>query len=124
MAESTHRSFLKRLIEFYMPSNNRYSHMDLTTPKSSTGYTLVGIDLIMLLSHMQDTFSVKLLFELFTDISTNVTAITSGKNAHDCLFSPTHMLNTQCQTYFLFIGRFATTSAGLNMLKDLNIFKQ
>lgn len=124
VSESSHRTFLKRLVEFFMPSNNRYSHMDLSTPKTSTGYTLVGIDLIMLLSQVEDTFTEKLLFELFTDISNHVTAITSSKSAHDCLFSPTHMLNTQCQTYFLFIGRFATTTNGLEILNSINLFQQ
>lgn len=124
MSDATHRSFFKRLIEFYVPSNNKYSHMDLTTPKNSQGYTIVGLQLIECLSKIDDAFSDKLLLELFCNILTQIESITSGKSAHDCLFSPQHMTNTQCQTYFLFIGRFGTLSSGLKTLKDINIYEQ
>lgn len=124
MSDTTHRSFFKRLIEFYLPSNNRYSHMDLTTPKSTQGYTIVGLELIQCLIQMGDAFGVKLLFELFTDISTQISAITNGKSAHDCLFSPQHMANTQCQSYFLFIGRFGCNRVGVEVLNNISIFDQ
>lgn len=68
--------------------------------------------------------SIKLLKNLFTDISNHIAAITLGKSAHDCLFSPQHMANTQCQTYFLFIGRLGSSREGVKVLVELNIFKQ
>uniref|UniRef100_A0A1Y1M3X9 Rapamycin-insensitive companion of mTOR n=1 Tax=Photinus pyralis TaxID=7054 RepID=A0A1Y1M3X9_PHOPY len=124
LAESTHLTFLKRLVEFYLPSNNRYSHMDLTSSKNTQGYTLVGIELIHCLARLEDPDATKLLIDLFTDISNHIKAITTSKSAHDCLFSPQHMSNTQCQTYFLFIGRFATTKIGTSVLLSVKIFEQ
>ncbi|KAK5644405.1 hypothetical protein RI129_005705 [Pyrocoelia pectoralis] len=113
---------LKDKIEFYMPSNNRYSHMDLASSKNTQGYTLVGIELIHCLVRLEDPDAIKLLLDLFTDISNHIAAITSSKSAHDCLFSPQHMSNTQCQSYFLFIGRFATTKTGTGLLSSVKIF--
>lgn len=124
MNDSTHRTFLKRLVEFYMPSMNRYSHLDLITPKPTHGYTIVGIDLITLLVDIGDPESTKLLHVLFSDIYENIIAITKAKSAHDCLFSPQHMANTQCQSYFLFIGRLGSTREGVEMLKELGIFQE
>lgn len=123
MSDATHRTFFRRLIEFYLPSNNKYSHMDITTQKNTQGYTIVGLQLIDCLLKMKDAFGIKLLFELFKDISLQITPITQGK-AHDCLFSPQHMLTTQCHTYFLFIGRFGATHDGMDILKSLDIYEQ
>lgn len=124
MNDSTHRTFLKRLVEFYMPSMNRYSHLDLITPKPTHGYTTVGIDLIKLLVEIGDPETTKLLHMLFFDVYENIVAIMKAKSAHDCLFSPQHMANTQCQSYFLFIGRLGSTREGVEMLKDLGIFQE
>lgn len=124
MSDATHRTFFKRLIEFYLPSNNKYSHMDISTQKNTQGYTIVGLKLIDCLLKIGDAFSIKLLFELFNDISLQIAAITQGKNAHDCLFSPQHMISTQCHTYFLFIGRFGATPAGMDILNNINIYEQ
>lgn len=124
MNESVHRRFLERLVEFYMPSSHRYSHMDLTTPKVTQGYTMVGIELIKLLLDMANPDTMRLLLNLFTDIRKHISAITYGKSAHDCLFSPLHMANTQCQSYFLFIGRLGSTREGVSVLEDLNIFHE
>lgn len=107
-----------------MPSKNRYSHMDLTSSKNTQGYTIVGIELIYCLVRLENADSTKLLIDLFMDISNNITAITSGKSAHDCLFSPQHMSNTQCQSYFLFIGRFASTKVGSDILSSKKVFTQ
>lgn len=124
MNDSTHRTFLKRLVEFYMPSMNRYSHLDLITPKPTHGYTTVAVDLIRLLVEIGDPETMKLLQMLFTDVQENIVAITRAKSAHDCLFSPQHMANTQCQSYFLFIGRLGSCREGVEMLKDLGIFQE
>lgn len=124
MNDSTHRTFLKRLVEFYMPSMNRYSHLDLISPKPTHGYTSLGIDLIKLFVEIGDLESIKLLHMLFADIQDNIVAITRAKSAHDCLFSPQHMVNTQCQSYFLFIGRLGSSREGVEMLKELGIFQE
>ncbi|KAF5269709.1 hypothetical protein FQA39_LY08632 [Lamprigera yunnana] len=124
LSESSHFTFLKRLVEFYMPSKNRYSHMDLTSSKNSQSYTVVGIELIYCLARLEDPDGTKLLLELFMDISNHIAAITNSKSAHDCLFSPQHMSNTQCQSYFLFVGRLASTKLGINVLNSIKLFPQ
>lgn len=122
--DTSYKNFLRRLVDFYSPSCNRYSHMDLGTTKISLAYTITGIELIFCLVDLADDDSKKLLTELFTDICDHITAITSGKSVHDCLFSPQHMNSTQCQSYFLFIGRFATTDLGLSIFNTLDMFKK
>lgn len=62
--------------------------------------------------------------ELLTDIWQHIDAITTSKSAHDCLFSPQNVLNTLCQYYFLFIGRFSHSSKGLRWLDKSGILQQ
>lgn len=38
--------FLKRLVDFYKPSNNRFSHQDLMPGYSMPSYVSAGLDLI------------------------------------------------------------------------------
>lgn len=124
MSETSHRNFLKRLVEFYTPSSNLYSHMDLSPSKNAHGYTSVGIDLIYCLQRLTHPFCTKLLLDLVTDILNNISAITMSRSSHDCLFSPQHMVNTQCQTYFLFIGRLGSSREGLNLLEEFDVFTE
>lgn len=98
--------------------------MDLASQKNTQAYTMTGTELISLLMEMGDPETTKHLINLFIDISKQIAAITSGKSAHDCLFSPQHMTNTQCQSYFIFIGRLGSTTEGVMILKDLAIFNQ
>ncbi|CAG9860535.1 unnamed protein product [Phyllotreta striolata] len=123
-----HRTFIKKLVEFYMPSRNKYSHMDLTATKASIIYTTAGIELINFLVEQRDgdyngLKPITLIMDLFNDILNNITKITSSKSVHDCLFSPAHMLTTQCQSYFLFIGQFSRTEVGIKLLEEINMFK-
>lgn len=123
MNDSSHKIFLRRLVDFYLPSNNKFSHMDLSASKVCLAYTMVGIELIQFLVELNEPECVKLLNDLFIDILSHINALTSGKSVHDCLFSPQHMVNTQCQYYFLFVGRLATTELGLNILNQINMFQ-
>lgn len=125
--DSSHRTFIKKLVEFFMPSKNKYSHMDLGTSKTSLAYTTAGIELINFLIELKEPEynGIKphmLIMELFKDILNNIISIMTSRSVHDCLFSPQHMVNTQCQSYFLFIGQFARTDFGLKMLEKMDMF--
>lgn len=122
LLDSSHKTFIKRLVEFYMPSKNKYSHMDLSSSKVNLTYTTTGIQLIDYLLNLKEHELSLLLLELFKDILNNILAIGSSKSVHDCLFSPQHMLNTHCQSYYLFIGRVAVTKNGINMLNSIDMF--
>lgn len=98
--------------------------MDLSSPKNPQGYTTAGIELIDCLAHMRDPLAGRFLGDLVRDICQQIEKITQGKSAHDCLFSPQHMGNTQCQTYFLFIGRLAASHQGAEVLESFDMFNK
>lgn len=140
----TQGKFLKRLVDFYKPRNNRFSHQDLVPGQRLPTYVSAGLDLIdvLLSSNEVDSLndglisekSLKLLVNLqlecmrfitdyFSDISQQLAAVTTSNRAHDCLFSPQHMNNTMCQQYFLYIGRMCRTVKGIEVLKNTTVFE-
>ncbi|XP_076265709.1 rapamycin-insensitive companion of Tor isoform X2 [Rhynchophorus ferrugineus] len=123
LTESSHKVFVKRLLEFYTPSQNKYSHMDLgTTPADSFDLTSSGIDLINYLVELKQPEFQCMVLDLFKDIQVQIQAITNSRSVHDCLFSPAHMVNTHCQSYFLFIGQFSRSESGLWILNNIDMF--
>lgn len=117
-------SFVRRLVNYFKPSSNRFSHQDLGHARHVPVFVTCGLELIDWLLRSPDGECIRCLTDLFLDISNQLLAISTSKSAHDCLFSPQHMSSTMCQEYFLFIGRMCRTDKGLNILSNTDVFKQ
>ncbi|XP_034669352.1 rapamycin-insensitive companion of mTOR isoform X2 [Drosophila subobscura] len=115
--------FLKRLVDFYKPSNNRFSHQDLVPGHSMPAFVSAGLDLIDVLVGSRQLECMRYITDYFSDISQHLLAVTTSNRAHDCLFSPQHMNNTMCQQYFLYIGRMCRTRKGIEVLKNTTVFE-
>ncbi|XP_075155173.1 rapamycin-insensitive companion of Tor isoform X2 [Haematobia irritans] len=116
-------TFLKSLIDYYKPSKNCFSHQELDYTKPLPPYVQVGLDLIDWLLAIYPLESVRLLTDFFTDVASQLLAVTTSNRAHDCLFSPQHMDNTMCQQYFLFIGRMCRAQKGITILINTAVFE-
>ena len=115
--------FIRRLNEYFKPSNNKFSHQDLGHTRLLPPCVHAGLDLMDWMLASQELECIRILTDLFTDISSQLLSIQTKKSAHDCLFSPQHMTSTMCQQYFLFIGRLCRTDKGLNILNNTDVFK-
>ncbi|XP_065364051.1 rapamycin-insensitive companion of mTOR [Calliphora vicina] len=115
--------FLKNLIGYFKPSYNHFSHQELVHGKSLPVYVKVGLDFIDWLLAISPFESIRLLTDFFTDVATQLLAVTTSNRAHDCLFSPQHMNNTMCQQYFLFIGRMCRSQKGISILTNTAVFE-
>ncbi|XP_065084940.1 rapamycin-insensitive companion of mTOR [Ochlerotatus camptorhynchus] len=117
--------FIKRIIDYFKPSNNRFSHQDLTgNSRQLPAYVTAALELLDWLQQSQELECIRILTDLFTDISRQLMSIHAKKSAHECLFSPQHMTSTMCQQYFLFIGRMCRTEKGLSVLTNTDVFKE
>lgn len=116
--------FIRTLVAYFKPSNNRFSHEELTANRQVPSFVSAGLDLLDWLLKSSELECIRLLTDLFTDIKTHLLAISTSRSAHDCLFSPQHMASTMCQQYFLFIGRLCKNDQGLNVLTNTDVFKQ
>ncbi|XP_034102932.1 rapamycin-insensitive companion of mTOR [Drosophila albomicans] len=115
--------FLKRLVDFFKPSNNRFSHQDLVPGQPLPAYVNAGLDLIDVLLSSNELECMRYITDYFSDISQHLLAVTTSNRAHDCLFSPQHMNNTMCQQYFLYIGRMCRSNKGIEVLKNTTVFE-
>ncbi|XP_055313742.1 rapamycin-insensitive companion of mTOR isoform X2 [Sitodiplosis mosellana] len=115
--------FLRRLMHFYKPSSNRFSHQDIGLNRYIPSYVTAGIKMIDWLLKNAEMESIRLLTDYFSDIDAQLLAICTAKSAHDCLFSPQHMTSTMCQLYFLYIGRMCRSKVGIQILINTHIFK-
>ncbi|XP_024946921.1 rapamycin-insensitive companion of mTOR [Cephus cinctus] len=120
--DSDYRLFIKRLVRYFKPSSNRYSRVELGTNATlAREATLAGCDLLNFLLELHEAEGTRLLHELVEDIANHVVAIRAGQSAHDCLFSPRHMVTTCCQKYFLFLGQLSHSAKGTVILKSFNL---
>ncbi|CRK92792.1 CLUMA_CG006294, isoform A [Clunio marinus] len=115
--------FIKTLTHYFKPSSNKFSHMELGLGRLLPSNVNVGIELIdYLLEQIDELEYMRILTDWCSDISIHLQAICK-KKPHDCLFSPSHMNNTMCQQYFLFIGRICRSVKGVTILKNTDILK-
>ncbi|GLH11487.1 Rapamycin-insensitive companion of mTOR [Gryllus bimaculatus] len=124
LEDSSYKTFLRRLVQYYKPSSNRFSRVELSSKRQMNIYTLTGFELLDCLLDAEEGEGQKMLSEFLADLWLQVDAITSSRSAHDCLFSPQHVANSLCQDYFLFIGRLCRTPRGLRVLEKAGILQQ
>lgn len=122
--DDTQCRFIRALVNFFKPSTNRFSHMELGSGRNVNICVTAGLELIDWLLQSQALECIRLLTDLFSDINTHLMAILTSRSAHDCLFSPHHMSTTMCQQYFLFIGRMCRSQKGLGILNNTDIFER
>lgn len=117
-------TLVARLVAFFKPSANRFSHQDLGHGRYTPTCVTAGLELIDWLIQSQALECIRLLTDLCSDISTHLMAVVQARSAHDCLFSPQHMAGTMCQQYFLFVGRLCRTHKGVGILSNTDIFER
>lgn len=116
--------FIRRLVLYFKPSSNCFSHQDLSHGRHIPAFVTAGLELIDWLLQNPELEYMRLLTDLFADINSQLFAISSSRSAHDCLFSPEHMRSTMCQQYFLFIGRMCRYDKGISILTNTAVFRQ
>lgn len=117
--------FVHMLVAYFKPGSYKFSHEELSMNRQIPTFVIAGVDLIdWLLKASPELECIRLLTDLFTDISGQLLSISTSRSAHDCLFSPQHMASTMCQQYFLFIGRMCKHEQGISVLNNTDIFKQ
>ena len=57
LEDSNHRTFLKRLVNYFKPSSNRFSRFELGNKKQTQMYTLAGLELIDCLLEVEEVSS-------------------------------------------------------------------
>ena len=115
------RHFVKRIVDFFKPSGNKFSAVELKLSngshnKKSKFLAKTGCYVIDFLVSYQSLELSKILDDFLSDIQNNFKVLISSPSTHDCFLSPTRVATTACQYYFLFIGRLSRSETGRQFL--------
>ena len=115
------RNFVRRVVEFFKPSGNKFSAVELKMSngkhnKRSKYLAKTGCYLMDFLVSDQSTELSKALDDFLSDIQNNFRALIDAPSTHDCFFSPTRVATTSCQYYFLLVGRLSRSKIGRQAL--------
>ena len=117
MDNPEHRNFVKKVVEFYKPSENKFSSIALKLPngnhnRRSKFLAKTGCYVLDFLISEHSTELSKILDNFLSDVKSNFQALIDSASTHDCFLSPTRVATTTCQFYFLFIGRLSRSEIG------------
>ena len=120
------RNFVKRLVEFFRPSGNQFSKVELRLTngkfnKKSRFLAKTGCYLLDFLVSAQFMQLAKALDDFLSDIQNHFKALIDAPSVHDCSLSPTHVATTACQYYFLSIGRLSLSELVGNALDQYQL---
>ncbi|KAI9683189.1 MAG: hypothetical protein M1829_005980 [Trizodia sp. TS-e1964] len=112
-------NFMSRLIAFYLPSQEQFSHVKNTKPYQR--YARIGCILVRNLAKVPEGATVlaeKLLRELLSCLDP-ADAI-YGLSSPSPVFSPSRIAETLAGSYFSFIGALSSEPEGLSLLERMN----
>jgi len=119
LEDSTCRLFLKKVTDYFLPSSNMFSRMELDSSRTKylarVGQALLDFLLSSIpvgASQPSEPEASQRIDSLLSDIMTCIEQVIHSSSPHDCVFSPTRLINTACQLYFLFLGRLSRTETG------------
>ena len=122
------RNFVKRVVEFFKPSGNQFSTVELRSSsgkynKKSRYLAKTCCCLLDFLTSEQSAELSRILDDFLSDIQTCFKALNDAASTHDCFLSPTRIATTTCQYYFLFIGRLSRSEIGRKALDKYNFLQ-
>ncbi|XP_074598789.1 rapamycin-insensitive companion of Tor [Brevipalpus obovatus] len=125
--DSNHRSFSKKIINYFKPSSKLFSQLPI---EDEMGHNIctVGCYLIDFLLEADESRTGELIGDFLNDIGYCINQITAGdtglsSTASDAILNPRNALRTWSQAYFLFIGRFTGTAKGSQFLEKAGIYQ-
>jgi rapamycin-insensitive companion of mTOR len=108
----TVRQFVKRVSDFFKPSNNLFAKVELKL-KRARYLTKIGCLFCDFLVRSKSPEGTRFLDDFVIDITNEINLFLSSTSPpQDCLLSPTRIATTVCQYYFLFLGRLSRTPEG------------
>ncbi|XP_065904435.1 rapamycin-insensitive companion of mTOR-like isoform X3 [Dysidea avara] len=93
--------FIKRLTNFFKPSNYIFTSISYNTQNMKT-FSTIGCSLVNFLTKTTEGTQ-RFLIDLIADIVSQLSQVTAHKKTAD-VFTPQCIQNTLCRDYFLFIG--------------------
>ncbi|KAK7099628.1 rapamycin-insensitive companion of mTOR-like [Littorina saxatilis] len=124
MEDQIYIRFLRRVVFYFKPTNHLFSHMDLNA-ESGPSVCLVACQLVDFLVNETITAEEvqKLATELLSDINLCLNEVATNDVVPESVFGSQSLYNTMAMHYFVIIGHFSNTKAGVVLLEKTGIFQ-
>ncbi|XP_065290010.1 rapamycin-insensitive companion of mTOR [Dermacentor albipictus] len=122
LSESTHRTFIRRLVFFYKPSSRQFSLME-TKRECANQIITVGCQLFEFLLEADEGRATEFIEDFLIDLCNCLHEAQLPGAAMSALLGPSRMLAMVSHAYFLFIGRLASSSKGSRLLERLGVYQ-
>lgn len=151
MSTQHYRSFLKKLTNFFKPSFNQYSSIDINNERCRQ-LCKTGCNLVDFLSESSEPKAIEYLEDLLDDISMSMHCDSDSHNNYTSgtmnsevisnnasstgtpigpmmprpdinILNSSKLISTMSSTYFIFIGRLSSSKKGYQMLERSSIMK-
>ncbi|XP_064476967.1 rapamycin-insensitive companion of mTOR-like [Ornithodoros turicata] len=122
LSDSVQRSFIKRLLFFFKPSNKQFSHTESQRPRSHH-MVVVGCHFFEFLLEAEESKVNDYIEDFLIDLCNCLHEVEGEAVSLSTTLSPSRMTSTVAQTYFLFLGRMSSSSKGVRYLEKLGVYQ-
>lgn len=125
LQDSSHRSFVKKIIHYFKPSSKLFSK-DIFDDETGRNVCTVGCYLIDFLLEADESKTGEYIGDFLNDIGYCISQITgvdtsNSSSSTDAILHSHNLLRTWSHAYFLYVGRFTGSAKGLQYLEKAGI---
>ncbi|KAH6941719.1 hypothetical protein HPB50_022930 [Hyalomma asiaticum] len=122
LSESTHKTFIRRLVLFYKPSSRQFSLME-TKRECANQVITVGCQLFEFLLEAEEGRATEFIEDFLIDLCNCLHEAQLPGAAMSALLGTSRMLAMVSHAYFLFVGRLGSSSKGSRLLERLGVYQ-
>uniref|UniRef100_T1J225 peptidylprolyl isomerase n=1 Tax=Strigamia maritima TaxID=126957 RepID=T1J225_STRMM len=122
LEDNNHKQFLRKVVQFYKPSSKQFSSFEQNREESRQ-IAKVGCRLMNFLVLIREVEGAKIMEEFLIDLGDCLSKVIAERAPLDAIFSPSRMMTTLSQCYFLFVGRLTRSKRGKEALERSGILQ-
>ncbi|CAL1276055.1 unnamed protein product [Larinioides sclopetarius] len=122
LEDANHRSFVKKLLQFFKPSSKEFSEMEFDK-ENGRQICVTGCHLLEFFLELEEIKAQEYLDDFLNDLNSCFVQLTKDGDRINSILSPIKVSSTFSQMYFLFIGKLSSTHKGCKFLNRCSTFQ-
>ncbi|GFS75960.1 rapamycin-insensitive companion of mTOR [Trichonephila clavipes] len=122
LEDTNHRTFIKKLLQFFKPSSKEFSEMEFDK-ENGRSICVTGCHLLEFFLELDEIKAQEYLDDFLNDLNNCFVQLTKDGDRLNSILSPIKVSSTFSQIYFLFIGKLSSTHKGCKFLNRCSTFQ-